>query len=253
MHKGIKIALALVAMFGFVPLALATTIDFESPTYTAGVDALDGVDGWTSTAAGTVVLNSSLPFVMPASAGSQSAAISGDALTTWHSLTGCQDTTQVSLLLGTDVTNRPTNANTYSYSEVMLYANGVAFARFGMQDNASTYVAPGDPGQIVHLSADVYSVVATLDFVAQTYSVTFTNVDTLASVTLPTVAFLSATTVDEANSGKLTFQVGSSATPNGTPWTAYVDNVSIIPEPGAFVLLATGLIGLLAYAWRKRR
>jgi autotransporter-associated beta strand protein len=29
--------------------------------------------------------------------------------------------------------------------------------------------------------------------------------------------------------------------------------VSFVPEPGAIVLLATGLIGLLAYAWRKRK
>ena len=28
---------------------------------------------------------------------------------------------------------------------------------------------------------------------------------------------------------------------------------SAIPEPGTLTLLATGLIGLLAYAWRKRR
>ena len=29
--------------------------------------------------------------------------------------------------------------------------------------------------------------------------------------------------------------------------------VNPIPEPGAFVLLGTGLIGVLAYAWRKRK
>ena len=28
--------------------------------------------------------------------------------------------------------------------------------------------------------------------------------------------------------------------------------VDLVPEPGAIVLLASGLIGLLAYAWRKR-
>jgi hypothetical protein len=34
-----------------------------------------------------------------------------------------------------------------------------------------------------------------------------------------------------------------------------VDNFTLseVPEPGTMALLATGLIGLLAYAWRKRR
>jgi hypothetical protein len=40
----------------------------------------------------------------------------------------------------------------------------------------------------------------------------------------------------------------------GQYWTVY-DNVRLTatPEPGTVVLLATGLIGLLAYAWRKRK
>lgn len=41
---------------------------------------------------------------------------------------------------------------------------------------------------------------------------------------------------------------------NTTP-TATFSNFSLttVPEPGAIVLLVTGLLGLLAYAWRKRR
>ena len=31
------------------------------------------------------------------------------------------------------------------------------------------------------------------------------------------------------------------------------DGVTLVPEPGAMALLATGLLGLLAYAWRKRK
>ena len=29
--------------------------------------------------------------------------------------------------------------------------------------------------------------------------------------------------------------------------------LTVIPEPGTLALLATGLIGLLCYAWRKRK
>ena len=48
---------------------------------------------------------------------------------------------------------------------------------------------------------------------------------------------------------------------NASVWVTgsggYIDNLSLtsvpIPEPGTLALLATGLIGLLCYAWRKRR
>ena len=37
--------------------------------------------------------------------------------------------------------------------------------------------------------------------------------------------------------------------------TAWVDNFSVtgVPEPSTLGLLITGLLGLLAYAWRKRK
>jgi autotransporter-associated beta strand protein len=46
--------------------------------------------------------------------------------------------------------------------------------------------------------------------------------------------------------------------PSGhSSWTYYKDGTTLYvhaaPEPGTVVLLATGLLGLLAYAWRKRR
>jgi hypothetical protein len=34
-------------------------------------------------------------------------------------------------------------------------------------------------------------------------------------------------------------------------WNSFV--LTVVPEPGAFVLLATGFVGLLAYGWRRRR
>jgi len=36
-------------------------------------------------------------------------------------------------------------------------------------------------------------------------------------------------------------------------WLTSTDNISVVPEPGAFTLLVIGLVSLAAYAWRKRR
>jgi hypothetical protein len=32
-----------------------------------------------------------------------------------------------------------------------------------------------------------------------------------------------------------------------------LDSATVVPEPGTLALLAAGLMGLLAYAWRKRK
>jgi len=45
--------------------------------------------------------------------------------------------------------------------------------------------------------------------------------------------------------------VGYSAGPNAAE--AYWDSVSLVPEPSAMVLLATGLMSLLFMAWRRRK
>jgi len=63
------------------------------------------------------------------------------------------------------------------------------------------------------------------------------------------------------------FQPSTGTLPEGTmPWTAYqivaysntgnrLDNINVtqVPEPSTLALLTAGLVGLLAYAWRKRK
>lgn len=51
--------------------------------------------------------------------------------------------------------------------------------------------------------------------------------------------------------GDIVFRVDAS--PNSYADNFYMATWSPIPEPGSIILLASGLIGLLAYAWRKRK
>lgn len=84
----------------------------------------------------------------------------------------------------------------------------------------------------------------------QEFSQTITPVEAVGSYTQPYHSE-SFTFTATASSQTLTFLVPGA----GGDKVALIDNISIhnIPEPSMLVLLATGLIGLLAYAWRKRR
>jgi hypothetical protein len=63
-------------------------------------------------------------------------------------------------------------------------------------------------------------------------------------------------TASASNTGLLTVQFVSEAKPAGSNFAhEYVDNVSLTatPEPSTLVLVASGLLGLLCYAWKKRK
>ena len=62
----------------------------------------------------------------------------------------------------------------------------------------------------------------------------------------------SANTSDDANLTSRLGVLGAFAFDNGFyPSTIHLD--AVVPEPSSLVLLAAGLMGLLAYAWRKRK
>jgi hypothetical protein len=66
-------------------------------------------------------------------------------------------------------------------------------------------------------------------------------------------------TATSANSGLVGIQfIGHSPSGASTLYQEYIDNVSLsvvtsTPEPSTLVLLASGLFGLLCYAWKKRK
>jgi len=67
------------------------------------------------------------------------------------------------------------------------------------------------------------------------------------------VATKAAINAGPTNFNPLLFRIGDgSSSVAGTVTLDYV-SVTAVPEPGSLALLSVGLIGLLAYAWRKRR
>jgi hypothetical protein len=76
-----------------------------------------------------------------------------------------------------------------------------------------------------------------------------TWLSTSASGNLAVNAILAKLYVPTGGDVELTGSLGMSVSGNG----CLGHGTTFIPEPGTMVLLATGLMGLIAYAWRKRK
>jgi PEP-CTERM motif len=109
----------------------------------------------------------------------------------------------------------------------------------------------GDPGPFEALTSFTFSP-GVADF-AEVSLLSVPALDALqpASFTLATLSFdtlavgtspltFSQVIVDDAFGNKLTIDAGSGS-------------VNVVPEPGTFLLLVTGLVGLLGYGWRRYR
>ena len=95
------------------------------------------------------------------------------------------------------------------------------------------------------------------DSVHSLYSTTMVKTaaaDVRESIVLPELA-INALVLDPGDN--IIFSVRSRTRTTGFYWASanfYDDvNITVVPEPGAMILLATGLLGLLAYAWHCRR
>jgi hypothetical protein len=247
MSKRIAVALALVAVLWVASTVQASLINFEAPTYstTAGTPAgnLNGQDTWT--AAGSAVIDGGLVL-----AGAQSASLPTGA-TASRSLAGAgfTDVTTLSMLINV--------AQGHGEDDFALTASTGTIFDFGMSTSETGYQPWRDystgwdyfGGYIPVSGSLTTAVVATINFGTQTYDLTFTDVNNSANVwSTSGNSFVNAVTRAEAEaSGMLAVTIVQS--------NMCLDNVGIgaVPEPTAFVLLSTGMFGLLAYAWRKRK
>ena len=73
------------------------------------------------------------------------------------------------------------------------------------------------------------------------------DLNTVFSGIIPSGWSLTAATAIDDN-GDI---IGYAATPSGNQ--AFLIAAAVVPEPSSLLLFAAGLMGLLAYAWRKRK
>jgi hypothetical protein len=140
----------------------------------------------------------------------------------------------------------------------------LAFSGWGSSSytNGTYYVAPVGTGAVQSYGAGGYvsggniatetwqHVTNVVDYVAKTQTIT---AGSLAPFTVP---FRTDANDGGLNSVAYTFISYPASFVESNP--VYVDNIKIytgvpVPEPSAIILLSSGLMGLLAYAWRKRR
>jgi hypothetical protein len=147
----------------------------------------------------------------------------------------------------------------------LFHALGNGYMVVQLQDDGSgnmlpfTLKTPTAPGSYVNYGADggftgIVDSAVTLppgygaDMVAYS-TLSDTWLSTSASGNLAVNAILAKLYVPTGGNAELTGSLGMSVSGNG----CLGHGTTFIPEPGTMVLLATGLMGLIAYAWRKRK
>ena len=220
-------------------------INFEAPTYTTG--GVSGQDGWTTISTGSAVISSTAPL-----AGSQSLVVGGGngaAIYAQHTLTGggLVDGAVVSALIEIAYPSydsnyfqltRSTDNGAYAGLEFNYAASGSIGARVAESSTGPVSLGNFTKGNLLNVSF-------TLDFTNQQYVAKVVDLTAATSITSDPLGFSTSATPTTAEAGKASF-IGWSA-------AMKIDNLTATPEPGTLALLTSGLIGLLCYAWRKRK
>jgi len=146
-------------------------------------------------------------------------------------------------------------------SDPVLWGDGLT-TTLGVKYQANTqYTLTADIGSNNNtLGCDAYAYLRAVDGSGSTIAGTYQQIDSVITahdVMTPMPTFVLNTAANPAYVGGY-IQVhfgfgGGGTTPYGDQF--FIDNVQLTatPEPGTLVLVVVGLVGLLAYAWRKRR
>jgi hypothetical protein len=255
MRRRFCVSIGFVAVLAFCGFAPATTIDVTNPGFDTLVDATFTYGGNTYTAGCVMAQNM---YVTTEIAGAIDNATTGEHTGGTGSTAGYAMTPAG--LAGVS------NYNTGVVGTDPAGCIGLLLTLGGGQ---TTTLAQTLPGPVSLLSNSLYTL--TFDVykrIVLPLPISFAADLTVDGSSVGGALLYTAPTDSTKGSGTVTFQTGSTpvagslgfvfASADTAPITQiFVDNVALtvasVPEPGTLVLVSTGLIGLLCYAWRRQR
>ena len=247
--KGLLLLLIVAGRSAVAPVASASVVDFETPTYTQA--AIAGQDGWAGP--GSVVDSSETRF--GAVAGGQSTLV--DASMSRSVAGDIASSTPFSFLWDWS----PVFPGNSRFIEYDIAVSGVRIIRFGAQttnggsnteyytyglvNNTQTFFSAVNP-----TLRPVTMVSGVLDFATLTYDLTFTDVTTNVAYPFSAKTMVTAPTLVEAQA------TAEFMTTGNVEGNHYIDNVTFgpaVPEASSLLLCGVGACGVMGLRSIRRR